>query len=250
VVRTDKSSMLYWWPKIKDLGVPKPKTVIVEINLNETEIEGLCDGHTKPLLDKHGQQIKAAIDKFGFPLFLRTDLVSNKHGWKKSCYVESLAQLPSHVGNVVEFSLMCDMMGLPVKALIFREYVPMKNLFRAFHGEMPVNPEIRFFALDGELLCWHWYWIKEAIQQGTEPELLPKDWKKIIEVEKNSANSTGELMKLCAKAFRVAQKFKGFWSIDFCKAADNKWYLIDMAEGYRSWHPECDFAEMSNNPRK
>lgn len=34
----------------------------------------------------------------------------------------------------------------------------------------------------------------------------------------------------------------GYWSIDFCKAKDGRWILIDMATGERTWHKEdCEY---------
>ena len=44
---------------------------------------------------------------------------------------------------------------------------------------------------------------------------------------------------------KIAPLFKGCWSIDFCKAKDGRWILIDMAvgigKGFKqrgSWHPK------------
>jgi hypothetical protein len=120
----------------------------------------------------------------------------------------------------------------------------MKNLFLAFKG-MPINPEIRFFVKDGEVLCWHWYWIEEAIEKGTYKIKLPKNWKEIIEKEKEDLIKTNEIALLEGDAIIMASHFQGYWSIDFCKSKKGLWYLIDMAKGLASWHPEdCPIKEL------
>jgi hypothetical protein len=114
----------------------------------------------------------------------------------------------------------------------------MKNLFTAFYGEMPVNPEIRFFVENGEVLCWHWYWIMKAIK---EPSV--SNWKEILEKEKKSV-SMNDILWLTNDAKKVAKVLDGYWSVDFCKAKNDKWHLIDCARGELSWHPEdCKYAK-------
>ena len=48
----------------------------------------------------------------------------------------------------------------------------------------------------------------------------------------------GGFTTLTGYAKMVAKVLKGSWSIDFCLGANDVWYLIDMAESFKSWHPE------------
>jgi hypothetical protein len=148
-----EDSMLFWYPKIKILDIPQPKTEIYEIPKNI--LENLCEENMQNL-DMNA--VKEVANRIGYPLFLRTDLASGKFFWKRSCFVEKEEDLKQHIFEVISFNQCADICGLPFEALVFREYIPMKNLFTAFYGEMPVNPEIRFFVKDGEVKCWHWYW--------------------------------------------------------------------------------------------
>ncbi len=240
VMNMDKTSMLYWYPKIKDLDIPQPETEIVRLNMSDEEYLKLCDYDFKGIM-KHWDEIIKSAEKIGFPLFMRTDVTSNKHDWLNSCYVKNPTDLKEHIANIVEFSFLADITGLPINAIVFRKYIPMKTLFRAFHGDMPVNPEIRFFIKDGEVLCWHWYWIEDAIEKGTKKEKLPFDWKSIIRQQKESL-SGNDILWLTNDARKVAGVLPGFWSVDFCQGKDGTWYLIDMAEAEKSWHPgECKF---------
>ena len=231
----DENSMLLWYPKIKDLDIPQPETIVYEIpkDVLSNLVEENADN-----LDMI--EINKIADKIGYPLFLRTDQSSGKHSWEKTCFVSKREDLKKHIFEVISDNLLADLMGLPFEALVFRKYIPMKNLFTAFWGKMPVNPEIRFFIKDGKIqCCWHWYWIEEAIKDASI-----ENWKEVMQIEKHNL-SKAEIMTLEFEAQKVADVFKeDYWSVDFCKSKENIWILIDMAKGERSWHDEkCKFVD-------
>ena len=233
----EKNSLIYWYPKVKNTRVPTPETEIVILKNQHSELMPICDGDFSPIQDQW-EEILTSARKIGFPLFMRTDEFSGKHQWKKTCFVQKEEDLKEHIKNLLEDSFMADLMGLPIRALVFRKYIPMQNLFKAFYGEMPVNPEIRFFIRDGEILCWHWYWVEEAIERGSPKNLLPFNWKDIINNAKRDYLSGNDLMWLENDVRKIAKEFDGFWSVDFCLSAKREWIMIDMAVGERSWHPE------------
>jgi len=223
-----KSSMLFWYPKIMGLDIPQPKTEIVKIN---NDIINVCDGDFSSL-EPYMKEINEKCKIIKYPLFMRTDHLSGKHQWKNTCFVENKENLKGNISRLVEDSFIADIVGLPVYALVFREYILMKELFTAFYGDMPVNPEIRFFVKDGEILCKHWYWCNEAI---VNPSV--DNWKKLMDKEKDEITEK-EKQLLKGHALKVAEQFEGYWSVDFCKAKDGTWYLIDCAVGSASWHPK------------
>lgn len=230
--------MLYWYPKIKDLDIPQPKTEIMEINTDREKWVEFVDGKTIPF---NLQELKKICNKFGYPVFVRTDNASGKHNWKNTCFIDNENKLLPNLSGIIEFSLMADIMGLAIDAIVVREYIPMKTLFTAFWGDMPVNPEIRFFVNNGKILCWHWYWVEEAIENPSDNE-----WKiKLENAKKEVLNYELEQLKRYAET--VAKCLDGYWSIDFCKAEDGRWILIDLAEGLKSWHPEnCEMRLKSD----
>lgn len=227
----NKNSMLYWYPKIKDLPIPQPETAIYMFP--EEFLSSGADGPSDKIIDE-----AANANPFGYPVFIRTDQASDKHNWKNAAFVESREKLKSCISETILFNICAGVMGLPFKSIVFRKYIPMMELFKAFHGDMPVNPEIRFFIKNGKIVCHHWYWIPEAICEGTDAEKLPQNWMDII--EKNKTISESEMQYLTKACEMVAEKFKddGYWSIDFCKSKLGIWYLIDMALGQDSWHAE------------
>lgn len=236
----NRNSMFYWYPKIATLPIPQPKTVMLRIPKASELFRSVCDGdwsYFEPFKD----DVTATADKIGYPLFLRTDQASGKHDWKRSCFVEKREDLLSHVGRVIEFNEMADLFGLPYTGFAFREYIPMDSRFTAFGGEMPVNPERRYFVSDGEVICHHAYWPKEAILQ---PSI--ENWEDVL-AEMNT-QPVEEVDWLGRYAKRVSERVEGAWSVDFCKAKDGRWILIDMALAVDSWHPEdCTTFLTKNN---
>ena len=51
-----------------------------------------------------------------------------------------------------------------------------------------------------------------------------------------------EITLLSEYATKVSEVLDGYWSVDFAevKGGGLNWRLIDMAEGEKSWHPDCD----------
>jgi len=60
-----------------------------------------------------------------------------------------------------------------------------------------------------------------------------------------NTETTDEIEILTGYAEMVARVLDGYWSVDFAYGKNGKWYLIDMATGEHSWHPECKVKEAS-----
>ncbi len=256
---TNKNSMTYWWPRIKQLDIPTPGTVIVPINMPYQHILGIVDGDeaAAKAWDLQHPPMLAAANEMGFPVFLRTDYLAAKHDWKKSCFWTDPTRIRYHISELVETTAMAD---LSLEAMVIREYIEMDSTFTAFSGDMPINPERRYFINKGEIQCHHHYWIEDAVLDGNckhlltiddktgeitneerIPRGLPVNWKSLL-AETNT--ETDEEVKLLSRyARQVIEVMPGYWSVDFCKAKDGRWILIDMAQGAASWHEEsCEYA--------
>jgi hypothetical protein len=223
------TSMLYWYPIIKDLPIPQPKTMFVL--LSEKELKHL---YNEEILETVTDKIKVVCKTMFYPCFLRTDLASGKHHWKDSCFVDDEAKIQKHVFEVVESNLMADITGLDFKAFAVREYIPMDSKFTAFYGDMPVNPERRYFVKDGTVVCHHPYWVEEAIEESKTPSA--PNWRELS--KEMNIETESEISLLTNYALMVTGKLSGAWSVDFCKAKDGRWILIDLAVANRSWHPQ------------
>lgn len=229
-----ESSMLNWYPKVKDI-LPTPKTIMLRLSGREhTQLWGMLDG--KPLTKTTKNQILIHAHQIGFPLFMRSDMGSGKHDWQDTCFVEKEEDLLTHLYSLVEWHACCDFFGKDFSALAFRELLPLQSEFTAFAG-MPVSVERRYFVRDGEVICGHPYWPEAAIRGYN----LPADWKDRL--ARMNTETEDEICLLAVMAAKFSRVIPGYWSVDFAKSRDETrgyegWYFIDAARGEISWHPD------------
>jgi len=236
-----RSSLLYWFPKIKDLGIPVPETEWVHIPhelgwriVEEASIDAFTE--FKPYIE----EIKKKAEKIGYPVFIRTDQASGKHFFEEACLALSESDIYRCVRKTLEFNICADLFGLPYRAIVIREYLELYWGFKAFSGNLPIAKERRYFIKDGTVLCHHPYWLPEAIKEAhrrdgyLKPHRLPAMWQHILTLLNREMPL--EIATLREYSLRVARVLEGYWSIDYALSRDEEtWYLIDMAEGYQSY---------------
>ena len=250
-----ESSMSYWWPKIKDLDVPQPRTIRVPVE--EKPMIDLIDGGPIPNLG----EMELAVKDIGSPTFVRNNVTSGKHDWKDSCFLDNPDELPRRVYGVTDYTLMATMGEIKIDAMFFREFIPLEHVgFSCFPGRMPISKEVRCFVRNGALECRHPYWFDGVFEKEEEMETaarrhrkemgmddmgsddpLPADWRaKLKKANRLTADDNDAIM---SHLFKIMPHFDGYWSVDFVKGIDGEWYLIDMARGEVSYHYEdCDHA--------
>ena len=235
------NSMFYWWPRIKDLDVPKPKTEMVFHGAKAYFDDFGGEGMIK-WFDKVFDVTKNFKDG---PIFIRGDQTSGKHSWKRTCYVEdrSHESVFDHLRELTEDHKMKMFLGPPLLGYAVRELIPTRCCFKAFHGEIPVTKEWRYFYLDGEVVCRHPYWPHDAIEQGTDHRYLRGDWKILLDKINTEVEEEVEILtKMAIKIGRAIENdiAKG-WSIDFLQGSDGQYYFIDCAMAEMSYHWDgCD----------
>jgi len=233
------SSLAYWFPILVDLGINVPKTMIIDVNKYDKNcvpalkkvfwMEKLTEADEKSL-GAFVATMEMVATKMGYPLFLRTGHTSNKHEWVESCYINHPKFIGSHIQNIAEHSCMANMEGgWPINIWVLRKLIPTNPIFTAFNG-FPVTKEFRVFIRDGEVECYHPYWFKEALRGHTKD----KDWE--TKLNKMNYLRFGERGDILSESKKIAKEFEGWWSIDWLKGKDGKWYAIDMALGEDSYH--------------
>jgi hypothetical protein len=224
----NKTSMNYWWDKVRHLDVPMPRTEI-PVTKDVSDWWSLLDGDD-PLTEAEKHAIQdAAINVGGYPVFMRSDLCSGKHSFEKTCFVKNEDALIQQIWALVDDNCCND---LAMESIVVREYVPPAALFKAFRG-LPIAPERRYFVRDGEVVCHHPYWPEDAIRHPDAD-----DWRRLISVV-NGRQQTDEVDVLTGYAERIARALGGDWSIDFMLGLDGIWWFIDVATAMQSWHPPC-----------
>lgn len=227
----DRNCLSYWFPKLQASGVTVPKTIIVS---TQADLSGLLVGETKPSgYVSFLKELGAAAKEVGSPFFLRTGHTSGKHQWNRTCFVHGAELLANHVAELVDYSSMAGVFGLPSQVWAVRQFVHLYHRFTAFRG-MPVTRERRYFFKDGEVVCHHPYWPIQAVAEG-RPSV--PHWEPLL--KKMNFEASGEVAFLTAQTRAVAKHFYGSWSIDWAMLNDGCWIAIDMAEFEQSHDPEC-----------
>lgn len=198
------------------------------------------DGTKPPGFDDFIDKLRNAvlqISKSG-PWFLRTGVFSGKHNWKNTCYLSDLSRLPQHVINLVEFSHLVDMFGLPHNVWVVREFLTLTNIcLMPRYGDMPLSREYRCFVKNGDIQCIHPYWPIDSIKQGLGREPTKDELAELREY--NIDNKNPQMFEICQQVAKIFNN-DGGWSVDLCETSDGEWYVTDMAVAQQSWHwPGC-----------
>lgn len=242
-----RSSMIYWFPKIKDLPIPQPKTEIIQIPYRK--FSKLIDGNsTLSEYSERFSQIMKLLEPF--PIFLRTDNSSQKHSFRKTCRLPNESSLLGHILELVDSNMASDLID---NALVFRKWLDLDAGFSAFNG-LPINVEARIFINHGKIQCIHPYWFEDPIQSWwTNRKIFEKNfdtklpfqinpsWRKILKSQNKIVTESTAILEKYTKLI-IDSMGDDYWSVDFALGRDGKWYLIDMAAGEVSYHyPDCDF---------
>jgi len=241
--RDAKTALSYWLPRLEAAGLPVPRTVLVDMpqEARDAMIAAFDDKDCGDPSLFFNEIACVANAVGGYPVFLRTDYTSAKHDWRRSCYVASREEIPSHVFTIVEHSEMADMIGLDWRRWAVREYLPVKPYGTCpLYRDMPICKEFRCFVEDDEMLCIHSYWPRESLERGGA-HLSDDQYRRLCDTER-------DLPTLVRLATKAGGAIGGSWSVDILETARG-WIITDMAEADRSFHwPDCPNAEGSEEP--
>ena len=244
-----QSSMMYWWPKIINMDMPLLHTICIPVK--NSDMEAAVNGGPLPDFTR----VKRMSNEIGYPLFLRSDHMSAKHEWRRTCYVARPEDLVQHISNIAETTYLSSMFGeVTFNAVFLRKFLDLERAgFEAFGHGFPVSKEVRCFIRNGKTECQHPYWFADAIREwadgmdGLAGKLkpgskiknpVPDGWERMLDRMNILTDADQSEIDRCLEL--VGEAFDGYWSVDFAKGTDGRWYLLDMARGEVSFHlPGC-----------
>jgi hypothetical protein len=232
-----------WAPAVASAGVSAPDTVAVPLSFDLQEL--MLDGKNIPdefqaNIDEIVKAVAMMGEKHGFPVFIKTSFVSNKHDWLKSCCLASADRdtVIKHLESIVGLQGFTDYLIAP--SLLVRQMLETEAAFHAFYGKMPVTQEFRFFASKGKVEGYQAYWPEKEIK---DPSVT--DWKERL--KQIAVLGPRDQARLIEMAANVTRRLDGEWSVDFLKDRHGKWWLIDMAEGSRSYRNVAEFIKVDQD---
>jgi len=229
------NSITFWYPVLHRQQFPTPKTIIVNADV---ELGYLIDDKIPKKAVRFLKEMSIAIDEVGLPAFIRTEMLSNKHDWKHSCFLEKKEDLIGHLKNLIEMSSIARIdVGVPHDFFAVREMIPTESYFTYFAGDMPITKEVRVFVKNGKIVCKHPYWPADIFKEIDKEKI-----KSLRELSKDDEEETNKMAEY------VSRLFSGYWSVDLLKSKTGEWFCTDMAIGERSWHDKT-CSKISNKSK-
>ncbi len=215
---SERSDLSWWYPRLADLGVLTPATVILPAPKEASSL--LAD------------EMWTAGNTLGYPLFLRTGTWAAKGAWRRTCWVDNRHCLPRNVRNLTHLSAQLDR---PLRSWALRQVVPLVSYF-CLHTSEPVGREFRLLVRDGVPLCAHPLWSRDIILRTGATQ---SHWWPLYET--GIRLDEPERRILFHLSAHVGRHLPGNWMIDWALTVDGRWTLIDMEEEEDATHEECPY---------
>jgi hypothetical protein len=228
----DQTALSYWFPKLVAAGVPVPQTILLDMAPEAVKffrylVHGECFPEGGEAAQAFSAQVAQAAQEFGYPCFLRTDHTSGKHNWDKTCFLQDGAGVSDHIAEIVMYSELAGIVGLPYQKWAVRELLPSRKFGTCpFYSNMPLAREFRVFVDGPEVVCIHPYWPQEALDRGGA---VGADHGLLCALEDEA-----EVRRLASLAGAAVG---GAFSVDVLDT-ERGWFVIDMAEAHKSFHWE------------
>lgn len=228
----NRNSALIWLPKIEGAGLPTPKTIIVPYSHHDCI--SIFDGDPSAEFFRLSEAVMDAARGIGFPVFIRTDLSSAKHSGPSACRIDEDGQNQPIFETLEDSELKFWMERSGPTAFLVRRFLTLDAPFTAFRG-LPIAREFRFFANEERVFCHHGYWPADSIEEHNPSS---PEWRELLAGMQEDPPELAELSSMAITAAGACGG--GNWSVDFCRDADGKYWLLDMAVAADSFHwPGC-----------
>lgn len=227
------------------MGVVFPETILVTAVsgsvLGSLEVDGHGRGRGENL-QRTLDRVMNAAGEIGYPVFLKSDLSSQKHRGIEHIKAENPGDVERLVPEIFEDNVCKDLFP---EGIMVREWLTIVADFKAFGG-LPIGSEWRVFATKDEVLCQHPYWPKDAIKFWKCPgEKEPAGWRSSL--RRAQAVRLPEWALEAAMGMAEACPAAKAWSVDFAlgwgSGGSARVYMIDMADAKHSEHlrawPNC-----------
>ena len=243
-LKDSPNNFSFWFPKVKDCGIPSPRSIIVNVPKDIVECMFLeRPGDDDKISEFIKNTVLPKIPEDMHELFVKNGCFSNKFDFRWCRPRRSLHSLVLSFEHINYESLCYDTCGNA--EFIIRDFIGWRDNdypYRIYNG-MTLRPEIRvFYDFDRKKVLYSAnYWDKdyceEAICRDANDEIIYHAAYPAIEKFVNEHSKEAEA--LVDEKFKSVEGFKGIWSIDLMWA-ENKFWLIDMAIGPMSayWDPK------------
>lgn len=247
--RENENNFSFWFPKVKNCGIPVPKTRFAKVPAREQEPK-FTDRLYQAFYMEHPTDdmavIQEWIDRFVLMdlmkegltghLFVKNARFSNKFDARGSCNIWGLSELARAIANINYAAMCCDADG--VDEIVVREFIESDSRRTpCIYNGLPLRPEFRvFYDFDknGVIFTAN-YWDFDYVY----PHLHDATDRIIFSHERDRINAAylGDRRRVQEMVWAAMQRVHGLtgqWSVDILMDEQDNLWLIDMAIAQRS----------------
>lgn len=247
--REHENDFSFWYPKIKDCGIPTPLTFYTKLPSAEEEpeyVKRLYEAFYMEHPKEDEETVKAYLEERVIPklkemgltghVFVKNGRFSNKFNANGTCNLYGLHELYRAIILINYEAICCEAEG--ADEIVVRKFIESSvGMTPCIYNGLPLRPEFRvFYDFDTrEPIFTANYWDYDYVY----PHLYHATDKIVFEHERERlegvyAHFKDAVQDKVADAMRDVQGLTGQWSVDVLMDEREKFWLIDMAIAQRS----------------
>ncbi len=247
--REHENDFSFWYPKVKDCGIPSPKTFYTKLPSAEDEPEYAIRLYEAFYME-HPQQDEAFVktyledriipklneEKLNGHVFVKNARFSNKFNANGTCNLYGLHELYRAIILINYEAMCCGAEG--VDEIVVREFIESDHMKTpCIYNGLPLRPEFRvFYDFDTRKPVftanyWDFDYVYPHLYDATDKIIFYHERKRIEGAYKKHKDS---VQAMVADAMQNVQGLTGQWSVDILMDEDGSFWLIDMAIAQRS----------------
>ena len=247
--REHENDFSFWYPKIKDCGIPTPLTFYTKLPSAEEEpeyVKRLYEAFYMEHPKEDEEIVRAYLEERVIPklkemgltghVFVKNGRFSNKFNANGTCNLYGLHELYRAIILINYEAICCGAEG--ADEIVVRKFIESPaGMTPCIYNGLPLRPEFRvFYDFDTrEPIFTANYWDYDYVY----PHLYHATDKIVFEHERERlegvyAHFKDAVQDKVADAMRDVQGLTGQWSVDVLMDEREKFWLIDMAIAQRS----------------
>lgn len=247
--REHENDFSFWYPKIKDCGIPTPLTFYTKLPSAEEEpeyVKRLYEAFYMEHPKEDEEIVKAYLEERVIPklkemgltghVFVKNGRFSNKFNANGTCNLYGLHELYRAIILINYEAMCCGAEG--ADEIVVRKFIESSHgKTPCIYNGLPLRPEFRvFYDFDARepiftANYWDYDYVYPHLYDATDKIVFEHEHER---VEGAFMQHKDAVQVMVSDAMRDVQGLTGQWSVDVLLDEQGKFWLIDMAIAQRS----------------
>lgn len=247
--REHENDFSFWYPKIKDCGIPTPLTFYTKLPSAEEEPEyakRLYEAFYMEHPKEDEEVVKAYLEERVIPklkemgltghVFVKNGRFSNKFNANGTCNLYGLHELYRAIILINYEAICCGAEG--ADEIVVRKFIESSvGMTPCIYNGLPLRPEFRvFYDFDARKPIftanyWDYDYVYPHLYHATDKIIFEHERERLEGVYAHFKDAVQDKV---ADAMQNVQGLTGQWSVDVLMDEREKFWLIDMAIAQRS----------------